>query len=92
MYPHCSRCWGHSSDQSKDPVLMELMFNKGLDGGSVLWTREGDCVCGGRRWHAAFHVSKGLYEKVTLEQSPEASERTMSVSGGKASGRGNSQC
>lgn len=54
--------------------------------------REGDCVRGGRRWHAAFHVSKGLSEKVTLEQSPEASERTMSVSGGKASGRGNSQC
>lgn len=54
--------------------------------------REGDCVRGGRRWHAAFHVSKGLSEKVTLEQNPEASERTMSVSGGKASGRGNSQC
>lgn len=48
MYPHCSRCWGHSSDQSKDPVFMELMFNKGLDGGSVLWTgRVTVCVVAG---------------------------------------------
>lgn len=54
--------------------------------------REGDCVCGGRRWHAAFHISEGLSEKVTLEQNPEASKGTMFISGGKASGRGNSQC
>lgn len=45
--------------------------------------REGDCVCGGRRWHAAFHVSEGLSE-VTLEQNPEASKKTTFVSGASA--------